>query len=54
VNFNGDFPAIYEFLRRVESLPRVARVQQLEMACVNGLPDLLESTVIMHVYFRPT
>ena len=54
MNFSGDFEAVHEFLRRVESLPRVARVQRMELTSADEGPLELVSSVTMHVYFRPS
>lgn len=54
INLRGGFEAVYEFLRRVESLPRVARVRRLELASAEDAPHELVSSVTVHVYFRPS
>ncbi len=52
IRFTGKFAAVYEFLDKVERLPRVARIQQLELSADDDLPDELVSTMTLHVYFR--
>ena len=52
IRFTGTFASVYEFLEKVEQLPRVARIQQLELSADDDLPDELVSTMTLHVYFR--
>jgi Tfp pilus assembly protein PilO len=54
VNVTGQFAALHEFLRRVEALPRVARIQRLELAGSENAGDELAAALTMHVYFRPS
>ena len=54
VNVTGRFAAMYEFLQRVESLPRVARIQRLELSGADEAGDELVASMTMHVYFRPS
>lgn len=54
VNVTGRFPAMYEFLQRVEALPRVARIQRLELSGADEAGDELVASLTMHVYFRPS
>jgi Tfp pilus assembly protein PilO len=54
VNVTGDFSAMHEFLRRVESLPRIARIERLELSGRAESGDELVASVTMHVYFRPS
>ncbi len=52
IRFTGRFASVYTFLEKVERLPRVARVQQLELSADDETPELLISTMTLHVYFR--
>jgi Tfp pilus assembly protein PilO len=54
VDVTGSFTAVHEFLRRVESLPRLARAQRLEMTGDEEHPGELSASVMMRVYFRPS
>jgi Tfp pilus assembly protein PilO len=42
VDVTGSFTAVHEFLRRVESLPRLARAQRLEMTGGRRAPGRVE------------
>lgn len=52
MEFRGTFAAVYGFLERVETLPRVARVQRLELDSTAFTADELSSSLTMHVYFK--
>ena len=52
IRFTGKFASVYEFLDKVERLPRVARIQKLELSADDDVPDELVSTMTLHVYFR--
>jgi len=52
INFSGEFSSVYEFLENVEKLPRVARVQQVELVADDESPNELNSSMTLHVYFR--
>lgn len=54
VEVSGTFASIHEFLRRVETLPRLARIQRVELAGGDDLGGELVSSVMMQVYFRPS
>ncbi|GJM26592.1 MAG: hypothetical protein DHS20C16_30070 [Phycisphaerae bacterium] len=52
IRFTGKFASVYEFLDKVERLPRVARIHHLELSADDDVPDELVSTMTLHVYFR--
>ena len=52
IDFNGEFEAVYEFLRRVESLPRITRVQRLRLSSAEEGGTELLSSLTVQVYFR--
>jgi len=54
VQVRGRFDAMHEFLRRVEALPRIARVQRIELAGIEGSADEVAASLTMHVFFRPS
>jgi Tfp pilus assembly protein PilO len=54
VEVSGTFAAIHDFLRQVEALPRLARVQRVELSDSDDPGDELVSSVMMQVYFRPS
>lgn len=52
MDFHGDFSAVYGFIQKIESQPRLARVQRLELTTTVASGNELSSSVTMHVYFR--
>jgi len=54
ISVTGRFAALHEFVRRVEALPRVARVQRLELASREIPSEELVASVTLYVFFRPT
>ncbi len=53
ISFRGEFEGIFKFLRRLESAPRVARVQRLEIVALDDSPGELTLSMTVHVYYRP-
>ncbi len=52
MNFRGDLAGIYGFLRQIESLPRIVRVQRLELGSMEGAGAELAASLTVHVYYR--
>lgn len=52
IRFSGEFASVYEFLDKVEKLPRVARIQRFELRADDESPNVLVSSMTLHVYFR--
>ncbi len=52
IRFTGEFASVYAFLEKVEQLPRVARIQKLELSADDEAPEMLVSSMTLHVYFR--
>ncbi len=51
IDFRGSFESIYAFVRQVETLPRIARVERFEIARTDSA-DMLVATVTVHVYTK--
>ena len=52
MSFRGDFNAVYAFVRQVESLPRIAAIQRLELDAAKELDGGLIASLTVHVYSR--
>lgn len=52
ISFQGEFEAVHAFLARIESLPRLARVQRLELAASQDRKGVLMSSMTVLVFYR--
>ena len=52
MSFRGTFDAVYAFITQLESMPRVARIQQLLLDVVEPRTGQLRSTMTVFVYYE--
>ncbi len=53
ITFRGEFDGIFKFLRHMENMQRIARVQRLELVSPEDAFGELLLSMTVHVYFRP-
>lgn len=52
ISFQGPFDSAYSFITRLETLPRIARIQRLEFTMLSDQPGELSSSMTVFVYHR--
>jgi len=53
VRMHGSFAALFEFIRRIESLPRLARVERASLRAAADGAAALECSLTLLVFFHP-
>ena len=49
----GNFTGFYEFLLKLERLPRLTRVNQLSLDKINGKEGEMEAKLVLSIFFEP-
>jgi type IV pilus assembly protein PilO len=53
MNLSGDFGGFYEFMLQLERLPRLTRVQSMQLEKMNGQEGTMEAKVTLSIFFEP-
>jgi Tfp pilus assembly protein PilO len=51
MSFEGDFQNVFDFLRKLEEMPRLTRVRNLSVRCRDGKAGLVDVNMAMNIYF---
>ena len=53
MTLSGNFGGFYEFLLKLERLPRLTRVSQLSLDKINGAEGSMEAKLVLSIFFEP-
>ena len=53
MSLSGNFSGFYEFLLKLEKLPRLTRVNQMNLDKVNGKEGQMEAKLVLSIFFEP-
>lgn len=53
VNMQGDFRGFYDFLLRMERMPRIMRINQLKLAKINEKDGSTTADFVISIYYAP-
>lgn len=53
IQIKGDFKSFYEFLLRVERLPRIIRINQMRLAKINERDGSMTAEMTLSIYYAP-
>ena len=53
MTLSGNFTGFYEFLLKLERLPRLTRVSQLSLDKISGAEGQMEAKLVLSIFFEP-
>ena len=53
MTLSGNFSGFYEFLLKLERLPRLTRVSQLNLDKISGQEGTMEAKLVLSIFFEP-
>jgi type IV pilus assembly protein PilO len=53
MSLSGNFNGFYEFLLKLERLPRLTRINQLSLDKINGKEGEMEAKLVLSIFFEP-
>jgi len=53
MSLGGNFSGFYEFLLKLEKLPRLTRVNQMNLDKINGKEGQMEAKLVLSIFFEP-
>ena len=53
MKFEGDFMNVYQFLKEIEEMDRLTRVQSLEIHCQDSQFGRVDVKMVMNIYYAP-